>query len=172
MLPSLPFSNSKVTKFPFKLSKKHGLNRETLCHCTTTTPPCHCKSMLLPPLMFFYSRITKFSFHTCQQPRGLDRETSRHHTISPPQVCISRKIESLGWGCFCGNQVSKKEGSKRYSILLIIWNSVNLHERTYYCIGSLEELFVSSHSHTMNLIFIWLVNFLFILLYRLFSICK
>ncbi|KAL2583158.1 hypothetical protein GLYMA_14G057800v4 [Glycine max] len=109
MLPSLPFSNSKVTKFPFKLSKKHGLNRETLCHCTTTTPPCHCKSMLLPPLMFFYSRITKFSFHTCQQPRGLDRETSRHHTISPPQ----RKIESLGWGCFCGNQVSKKEGSKR-----------------------------------------------------------
>ncbi|KAG4382301.1 hypothetical protein GLYMA_14G057800v4 [Glycine max] len=127
MLPSLPFSNSKVTKFPFKLSKKHGLNRETLCHCTTTTPPCHCKSMLLPPLMFFYSRITKFSFHTCQQPRGLDRETSRHHTISPPQVCISvdllfapphihRKIESLGWGCFCGNQVSKKEGSKRYSL--------------------------------------------------------
>ncbi|KAH1211841.1 hypothetical protein GmHk_14G040190 [Glycine max] len=102
MLPSLPFSNSKVTKFPFKLSKKHGLNRETLCHCTTTLS-----------LQEHVASSSYFSFHTCQQPRGLDRETSRHHTISPPQVCISRKIESLGWGCFCGNQVSKKEGSKR-----------------------------------------------------------
>ncbi|KAG5049332.1 hypothetical protein JHK85_010435 [Glycine max] len=70
-----------------------------------------------------------------------DNESDVHRGSWVGQEAMIRvKIESLGWGCSCGNQVSKKKGSKRYSMSLIIWNRVNLCERAYYCIGSLEEL--------------------------------